>query len=511
MTDIVITKINDTWMKVVCKEVHQEMDIQDKFSFKVPNADHDPRVRKGVWDGIKKLYNRQTKRLYVGLLLDLIDLCGSKGWTYNVDKQLLPDFNESLDDDDIQGLVEFINPHSDGFKIEPYDYQLEALKYQLNMNRSVCLAATSAGKSLILYMAVRCYQLMEDLVGKTIFITVPTIDLVEQLYDDFQDYSTFDGSEWHVARHCQKISGKYSKSIDKQIVITTWQSMSKLPYDVFEDIGAIFIDETHSAKADVLKNIIESATSCPIRHGLTGTLNDTECDIKVITGILGPVKRIVTARELIDEGRASNIEITMCLLEHPNHSRELLSELKSKVEVKKKYNVEVEFINSLEYRREFIYNTIDSIKDQGNTLVIFDRVDSYGKQLFEEYSKRHKDTHLNIGEIDSETRKKLRISIEDKNNAVIFASFGTLSTGISIKKLHNMIIISSNKSKIRALQSIGRLMRLHSSKKSANILDLVDNLTYNEKPNYYMEHANQRLNFYKSEQFDLNFLRFNLK
>lgn len=511
MTDITITYINETWMKVICKEVHQELDIQDKFSFKIQNAQHDPLVKKGVWDGVKKLYNRQTKKLYVGLLLDLLQLCHTKGWSFHVDEKLIPDLTDNLNDEDIQGLIEFINPHSDGIRIEPYDYQVEALKYQLNMNRSVCLAATSAGKSLILYMAVRCYQLMEDLVGKTIFITVPTIDLVEQLYDDFKDYSTFEGSEWNAASHCQKITGKYSKFIDKQIVITTWQSMDKLPYDVFEDIGAIFIDETHVAKASILKNLIESATSCSIRHGLTGTLNDSACDISVITGILGPVKRIVTAKELIDSGRASDVNITMCLLEHPTHSRELLYETKKKIDVKKRYNAEVEFINSLEYRREFIYNTIDSIKDQGNTLVIFDRVDSYGKQLFEEYKERHENTFLNVGEIDSKDRKEMRNSIEEYDDAVIFASFGTLSTGISIKKLHNMVIISSNKAKIRALQSIGRLMRLHSTKKSANILDLVDNLTYNDKPNYYMTHANVRLDFYKDEQFKLNFLRFNLK
>ena len=397
MSDIVITKINSTWMKVNCKEIHQELDIQENFSYEIPNAANNPKVRKGIWNGIKQLYNRQTKKMYVGLLLDLISLCEKRDWSYIVDPNLMPDFSNTLNDEDIDNLIEFINPHSNGSKIEPYDYQLEALKYQLNIDRSVCLAATSAGKSLILYLAIRCYQLMEEFHGKHIFIAVPTIDLVEQLYDDFKDYSTFNGSEWEVSANCQKMSGKYPKTINKQVIISTWQTMAKLPYDEFENIGAIFIDETHTAKADVLKNIVESCVNANIRHGLTGTLNDMEADVKVITGVLGPVKRIVTAKELIDSGRASKVNINMCLLEHPEHSRKQLSELKQRVKPEYRYNVEVEYINELEYRRDFIYNTVDAFKSQGNVLVIFDRVDSYGKQLYEEYKSRHTNTFLNTG------------------------------------------------------------------------------------------------------------------
>jgi len=352
MADITIVKLNQTYMKVMCSEIYMELDIQDRFSFKVADAKYDPRVRKGHWDGIKRLYNRQTKKLYIGLLYELIKLMDKKDWTYSIDPELLPS-DEQLDDDDIQGLVEFIRPHDNGQPIEPYDYQLEAVKYMLNMDRSVSLAATSAGKSLMLYLAARSYQLMDELHGRYIFITVPSISLVEQLYNDFQNYSTFDGSEWHVNQHCQRVSSKYPKNLSKQIIITTWQSMAKLPYDEFENIGAIFIDETHTAKGNVLTKLIEQATNTPIKHGLTGTLDGCEVNELVIQGLLGPAKRIVTANDIIEKGRASPVDVSMVLLEHGPKDRQELFDLRSNLRGSMKYQAEVEFINAMKHRRDF--------------------------------------------------------------------------------------------------------------------------------------------------------------
>lgn len=509
MTDITIRKVNDTWMKVKCKEVYQELDIQDRFSFEIPNAKHDPRVKKGQWDGIKKLYNRRDKKMYVGLLYQLIKFCDKKNWSYTIDDRLIPD-DTTITQDEIKDLCEtFIKPHSKGEPIEPYDYQLEAVEYMLNMDRSVCLAATSAGKSLIIYIAVRLYQVMDELDDKTIFITVPNTTLVEQLYNDFQDYSTYEGSDWFVTQHCQKISGKYTKFIDKQIVITTWQSMSKLPYDVFGDIGAIFIDETHTAQAKILSSLIESAVDCPIRHGLTGTLDDVECNELVIQGLLGPAKRIVTAREIIDKGRASDVDINMLLLEHTDENRKNLVRAKKSLRGTYRYQAEVEYINALESRREFLLGMIESL--EGNTLVIFDRVNEYGKELYEVHKERNPDnTFLVVGEVAANEREEIRQSIEQFDKSTIFASFGTMSTGTSIKKLHNLVIISSSKGKIRILQTLGRMMRLHFTKDKANVYDIVDNFTYNDEINYTMNHASTRLDYYKREEFNVNFMRINL-
>jgi superfamily II DNA or RNA helicase len=507
--DITIVKQNETYMKVHCSEVYMELDIQDRFSFEIPNAKYDPRVKFGKWDGIKRLYNRKTKKLYIGLLLELLNLCEQKGWSYEIDPELLPS-NDQISDEDLSAIInEVIQPHSDGNPIEPYDYQLEAVKYALNMDRSTLLLATAAGKSLVQYLLVRIYQLMNELKHKTIFICVPSISLVEQMYNDFKDYSTFDGSNWHVDKHCQKISSKYTKQINTQIVITTWQSMCKLPHDLIENAGACIVDETHTASASVLTGILESLHSCQFRHGLTGTLNTVESDQLTIQGLLGPAKRIVSAHDLIQQGRASDVHVNMLMLNYSQKDKEQYISQISKAPHKMRYQEEVSYLINHEGRRKFVLDLVHSL--DGNTLVLFDRVEEFGKILYEQSKELHDNSFLIVGEIDSQERESIRQSIEQYNDAIIWASSQTMSTGVSIKKLHNLVIISSSKSKIKILQSIGRLMRLHNSKDKANIIDLVDNLTYKDNPNYVLKHAQTRLEYYNQEKFKIKFEEFNIE
>jgi superfamily II DNA or RNA helicase len=511
MTDIHITKINESWMKVKCTEIYMELDLSDEFSFKIPGAEFDPRVKYGKWDGIKRLYNRKTSRMYVGLLFQLLKVAEAKGWSTYVDPDLMPSA-ETLEEEDLQQLVELFNPHSKGEPIDLYDYQSEAILHMMGMDRSVCVAATAAGKSLILYVAARIYQLLDELANKRIFIVVPNISLVEQLYSDFEDYSNFPGNSWHVSSNCQKISGKYTKQLDRQIIITTWQSMIKMPHYIYEDLGAIFIDETHLASGASLTNILEQCTDTPYRHGLTGTLDGTQINELTIQGLLGPAKRIVTAKEIIDQGRASDIEVHMSLLDYPQSIRQELAKEKAKIPSKARqarFQKEVEFINDISYRRQFISEMIKSFP--GNSLVLFDRVDSYGKEIYEAFKEHHENTFLLVGEVGAEEREKIRVSMEEYDDAVIFASYQVAQAGMSIKKLNNLFLISSSKSIVRILQSLGRLMRLHESKDIARIFDIVDDMTFDGKENYMMLHAQERIKMYSKEQFKIKFDKYDMR
>lgn len=251
MVDISITKLNESFIHVLCTEVHMEMEIQDRFSFEVKDAKYDPRVRSGRWDGIKRLYNRLHKRMYTGLLFDLLKFIKKQGYTYSVAPELLAYSNVELDD--IKHVCEeLIKPHDNGNPVTLYDYQYDAVHYMLNMNRTICLAATSAGKSLSIYAAIRMYQLSDDFIGKKILVVVPSKMLVEQLYSDFENYSTYEGSNWNVASHCQRFSGDHKAQIKNQIVITTWQSLKNIPNYMITDAGAIFVDECFDGNTPIL-------------------------------------------------------------------------------------------------------------------------------------------------------------------------------------------------------------------------------------------------------------------
>ena len=52
------------------------------------------------------------------------------------------------------------------------------------------------------------------------------------------------------------------------------------------------------------------------------------------------------------------------------------------------------------------------------------------------------------GGTDTQTREDIRAITEKENDAIIVASYGTFSTGINIRNLHN-IVFSSSKSRIR--------------------------------------------------------------
>lgn len=509
MTDVVVKKLNDTYMRVECLDSSIEMDVSDRFSFKIKNAKHDPRVRAGKWNGIKRLYNRQRKTLYVGLMFELLKFIKSRGYSYTVDKELLNRPSVALED--VKSVVnDFIMPHDRGKVIEPYDYQYDAVHYMLNMNRSICLAATSAGKSLIIYLAARFYQLADEMEGKRIIIIVPSKMLVEQLYDDFDNYSTFEGSKWNAKTFCQKVSGNYDKNIKKQIVITTWQSLKLMPTWVMESAGAIFVDEVHTVSGAVLTGLLERATTCNVRHGLTGTLNDMEVDQLAAQGLLGPAKRIVTAREIIDSGRATEVEVYCTILDYDRDTKKRYWNGVNKISSEKpaeRFQFEVEFVNELKSRQTHLQKMISTMK--GNTIVLFDRVE-YGKLLYEDMKSRHEDTYLIVGDVKDDERESIKKMLEGKSGCIVYATSKIMSTGVSIKNLHNAVLASSSKAKIRILQTIGRLMRLHESKEKANIFDIVDRLDLDGKENYTLLHVEERVKMYASDKYKVNFFTFKL-
>lgn len=502
MTHILVKHIDQVYCKVLCADNGIEYELYDFFSFKAPGAEWDPRVRAGKWDGYTRLYSRKTKKLYAGLVSVLYEFARMNKYKIEVDKALIA-FNPINREEMEKFLLEEFNPHSKGKPIIPYEYQFDAVEHAIKFNRATLLAATSAGKSLIIYLLTRYYELLEDIEDKRILICVPTTGLVEQLYADFDDYSTYEGSDWNVYRHAQKISGKYSKYLNSKIVISTWQSIYKNGSEYFDQFGAVIVDETHTAQAASLRGILGNMPNIKYRVGLTGTLDESQSNKLIISGLLGPVKRIVKTHQLQSDGRAADVEINMLMLQHRKDTRALLQESKKKFGKGKVFEAELQTIINCEERNDFILRMVKNLS--GNTLVLFDRVDSHGKLLYERCRDMKKDVYLIAGEVSPDEREKIRNMCEHLDNATIWASSQTMSTGVSIKKLHNLIFISTNKSKIRVLQSVGRLLRLHDSKDIAKVIDLTDDLTWEGKENYAIKHAMKRAEFYIKEKWKIKF------
>ena len=471
-----VEKLNSVYLKIEA-EADVRRELTDYFSFEVPGYKFTPQFRNRVWDGKIRLYSYATGQLYVGLYPYLKDWCKRK----NVD---IVESNEILKKNDLSaaaqdGLIESLDT-----SITPRDYQIDAFRYALDYERGLILSPTASGKSLISYMLVRHYLNMID---NNILIIVPTTSLVEQLYKDFKDYG-FD-VENNVSRNYHG----YEIEEGKRIVISTWQSLYKLPKTFFADFGAVIGDEAHLFKAVSLTKIMTKLTDCKYRIGMTGTLDGTKTHKLVLEGLFGRVNKVVSTKELIDKKQLADLKIVCLVLKH--------SEIEAKSIYGEKYHKELEYLAQSEKRNKYIRNLATALN--GNTLILFQLVEKHGKDLYELIRTKAGDRKVFFvyGGVDAEQRERVREITEKTDNSIIVASYGTFSTGINIRNLHNIIFASPSKSRIRNLQSIGRGLRIGDSKETATLYDISDDLTYKEKKNFTLTHFQERINIYNEEGF----------
>jgi superfamily II DNA or RNA helicase len=176
------------------------------------------------------------------------------------------------------------------------------------------------------------------------------------------------------------------------------------------------------------------------------------------------------------------------------------------------YEDEIQYLISHEQRNNFIRNLTLDLK--GNTLVLFSRVEAHGAILYDKINKNkgeNRKVFFVHGGVDAEERELVREITERENNAIIVASYGTFSTGINIKNLHNVIFASPSKSRIRNLQSIGRVLRKGKDKVKAVLYDIADDCTNKSKRNYTLNHFIERIKIYNEEKFNYEIITIQLK
>ena len=490
MSLIRVKNKNHTFMQVDC-DAGVANELADFFTFYVPGYKFMPAYKNKFWDGKIRLYDVRRKELPGGLYRYLEEFALTPGRDYKIELNHdnyygMPGTNQNIDMSFVNDLV----LSSKGQKIEPRDYQLRAVEKGLTDKRALLISPTASGKSLIIYSLIRWYLQNKD---KKILIVVPTTSLVEQMYKDFGDYSEFDNNFSNV-ESCHRIYSGREKNTDQQIVITTWQSIYKLPTQWFEDFGMVIGDEAHNFKAKSLTSILTKCKEAEYRFGTTGTLDGTQTHKLVLEGYFGPAYYVTTTKSLMDEGSLSELEISVILLKYDDEECKRINKLK--------YQEELDYIVTHQARNNFIANL--SLDQDGNTLVLFQFVEKHGKPLHtlitEKAHKRRKIFFVS-GSTDVETREQIRTITESEKNAIIVASLGTFSTGINIRNLHNIIFASPSKSQIKVLQSIGRGLRKSDDGRETKLYDLADDFHWKSSKNYTLNHAAERIKIYTKEKF----------
>jgi superfamily II DNA or RNA helicase len=486
-----IRKFNETYLQLDGDPdiLHE---ISDHFQFEVPGARYHPKVKAGIWSGYIRLFNLNNRLIYCGLLERVIEFCKARKVTPElVDSPAfgLPGQQDNIHLDDVQDYIESLNIHSRGEKIEIRDYQISGVYSALKNKRNTVLASTGSGKSVIQYVISR--YITEN--HGRVLIVVPTIQLVDQMYGDFKDYSTENG--WDVEAECHKISGGKEKISKKNIVISTWQSIQKMESGWLNQFTGIIVDEVHTAAAMVLTKLMEKSTDVQYRIGLTGTLSKAKANEMVIVGLFGDITRITNTKKLMEDGHLAGINIKTIVLKY-NESKPLFAK-------KIDYHKELEFLTKHERRNKFIRKLALSL--EGNTLILFQLVEGHGDILYKLLMENCGDRQIHYvhGGVAADDREEVRHIVEDSNNSIILASFGTFQAGINIKKLHNIILASPTKSMIRLLQSIGRGLRTHESKTHLNLYDIIDALNVSKtKRNHTYLHGIERLSIYTDQEFE---------
>ena len=361
----------------------------------------------------------------------------------------------------------------------------------------------NSGKSAIIYY-LALWNLKKNS-GRTLLI-VPSTNLVEQMASDFQDYA---GKSFLPDDLIHKIYSGCSTNKDTSdqslspIVISTWQSLLSMlkknsNREFFASFNLILQDEVHLGNAKEVAAVSSACTNASYRIGLTGTLKDSKIDLLQLKGLFGPVFTTTTTKQLQDRKELAPLDINVLILNYPEKIRKEFN-YKSKPD----YQKEIDYITSLENRNHFITNL--ALSTSGNTLVLFNLVEKHGiplyKMIEEKTNNKDRKTFFISGSTDVDSREKMRTIVEKENNAIICGSVGTMSTGVNMKNIHNIIFAFSTKSQVRVLQSIGRGLRIAENNQETKLFDVVDNLSWKSKKNYCLKHALIRLEFYQEEQF----------
>ena len=476
--DIVVKRHNESFVQIICDR-GIAFEIREFFTYRPKNYFFHPSFKAKKWDGKIYLFNVGTRLLHYGLWRKVVEFAETNDYTISVDPAIsLPLFErEQL----VKAFREMVDALNVPFK--PYDFQENVCINSINDTRSLIESPTASGKTYIAYLITRF------LAQKTIII-VPNTQLAHQMYKDWENYG------YDCAKNVHVVTAGIEKGSTKPVVITTWQSVYKLDPKAFIDYKVAIGDEAHHCNAKSLVSVFDKLVNCKFRFGMSGSFEEDSAVAMIqLEGIFGKKYVSATTKELIDRGVLSDIEIEGIILKYNESDAEFVRTLKA-------YKEEIKFILQHQKRNAFIIKLASMLK--GNVLVLF-RNRKHGKLLFELAKALVPDrpVHFIDGTVKGSKRNDLSEHISTLKSSINICSFGTFAEGVNIPNLHNGIAAAPMKSETKNKQSRGRGLRKHDSKEKFKLYILGDDLTYNDKPNYALQHFNGQLKMHIKDKLNV--------
>jgi len=489
-----ILPYNETYVRLKSDDHGILQDMAEYFTFYVPGYKYMPSFRNKMWDGKLRILNLRGNLIYKGLLEEIFKFCKNNSIEVKVDSSLKNHNDVTMEQ--AVAYVDSLDLHGRGEKLAVRDYQYEAVYRGIHNHRTLLLSPTASGKSLIIYSILRRH--IEE--GRKILIVVPTTMLANQLFTDFEDYSSANG--FNVEENMSVLYSGKERVFDKPVVISTWQSLASMMKSDPKNFQTVvnrtevgIWDEAHSYKANIVLSVMEKFITTKYRIGTTGTLDDTKINGLVLQGLMGPVFKVITTKQLIDNGQVVPLKINCIVLQYPPHIREAYKGMK--------YKEEIDFLVGYEPRNRFLAR-LASVAP-GNTLLLFNFVERHGKVLHDMILEiTDRPVYFIHGKVDVDAREEIRQLLTTHENAIIVATSSLMSTGVNIPTLDNIIFATPSKSTIRVRQSIGRGLRLSAGKTHCSLYDISDDISWKKYRNTTLQHMEDRLTIYAKEQFEFS-------
>ena len=507
-------------LRVICKDHGVFEEIRDAFSVKNNAAFFSERYG---YKAAEKLYAINKFGFFLpGLVFEILQwiklhygslqsVAMSPRCKQYIDDYLMPLKSQLKDHFEISNISDDLGRNNELERLgknslEYRNYQMMSIQQLLftGYGRGLIEVPTGAGKSFIIANFIWNILKHINRNAKTL-ILVPNTQLVSQFYSDLIDYG-------YDKRDIAKFSGSMNKKErlendinSAKIVVANRQYVFKnknsLPsFDIF------VADEVHTCVADSTREFIESLDT-KLKIGCSGTLPRDQYQKWQLIGMFGRVVFTEKITNLQDQGFISKLDITLLKIRDKvvDQDKSLLFSLNTNIHFNAEavengesdvmfndaYIAEKDYFNKHYkdmYKPAFKY--LMALKT--NTLMLFDRIEigtnlyEYAKELYED-----KNVYYIDGSIDVHEREKIRAAFEESDGNLLIAQNAVMSTGVNIKRLSNLVFLTSSKSFSRTIQSIGRTLRLHSSKDKAHLIDLSWNTKYSQR------HLAERLKIYK--------------
>ena len=458
--------------------------IVNELKYDLPYARHMPAYKLGRWDGTKTYFGIGGNG-YLAHLDRILPIIESEGYDIEVeDERQSTDLQFEAIGENFwadKGKTWPAGHPAAGQPIVLRDYQYDVINKFLENPQSLQEVATGAGKTIT---TATLSHLCEPY-GRTMVI-VPNKSLVVQTEEDYRNLG-LDVGVYFGDR----------KELNKTHTICTWQSLNildKKSYDTdaltlaefCEGVVAIIVDEVHQAKADVLTKLLtQNFRNCPIRWGLTGTIPKEQWEFQGILASIGPVIGNVSAHDLQQKGVLAQLDIQILQT--------------NDVQVFRSYAEEYTWLVTDPDRLAWMAQTINTVSQTGNTLILVNRIDT-GKKLVELLPG----SVFISGEVKLDDRKEEYDEVKTSDNKIIIATYGVAAVGINIPRIFNLVLVEPGKSFVRVIQSIGRGIRKAEDKDFVQIWDITSACKYAKR------HLTERKKFYKEAKYPFTVTKVNI-